>query len=168
MGNMDKKIVVLFHKNCSSGDGFGAAWAAWKKFGKKVVALDHHVSLERATKMAHENRYALNKSGATLAWQYFFPNKKIPILLQYLEDGDIWRNKMPRVREFFAILHTYERDFKTWDRLVKEFELPKVRKEHLDRGAAVLSYQKRLIEKAIEDAYEVRFRGFTIFASNSS
>lgn len=28
-----KKIVVIYHGNCTSGDGFGAAYAAWKKFG---------------------------------------------------------------------------------------------------------------------------------------
>lgn len=35
-----KKILVFYHKNCS--DGFGAAWAAWKKFGDaaEYVALD--------------------------------------------------------------------------------------------------------------------------------
>ncbi|PIR89430.1 MAG: hypothetical protein COU07_00830 [Candidatus Harrisonbacteria bacterium CG10_big_fil_rev_8_21_14_0_10_40_38] len=29
-----KKIIILFHGNCH--DGFGAAWAAWKKFGAKA------------------------------------------------------------------------------------------------------------------------------------
>ena len=29
-----KKIVVLYHNNCP--DGFGAAWAAWKKFGNRA------------------------------------------------------------------------------------------------------------------------------------
>ncbi len=35
-----KKILVLYHKNCP--DGFGGAWAAWKKFGNKAeyVAVD--------------------------------------------------------------------------------------------------------------------------------
>jgi nanoRNase/pAp phosphatase (c-di-AMP/oligoRNAs hydrolase) len=28
------KIAVIYHANCD--DGFGAAWAAWKKFGKKA------------------------------------------------------------------------------------------------------------------------------------
>jgi len=34
-------IVVLYHKNCP--DGFGAAWAAWKKFGKraKYIGVNH-------------------------------------------------------------------------------------------------------------------------------
>jgi len=29
-----KDIVVIYHKHC--GDGFGAAWAAWKKFGEEA------------------------------------------------------------------------------------------------------------------------------------
>ena len=36
-----KSIVVLYHNNCD--DGFGAAWAAWKKFKNKAsyVGVDH-------------------------------------------------------------------------------------------------------------------------------
>jgi nanoRNase/pAp phosphatase (c-di-AMP/oligoRNAs hydrolase) len=36
-----KNIVVLYHKDCP--DGFGAAWAAWKKFGDKAdyVAIEY-------------------------------------------------------------------------------------------------------------------------------
>ena len=36
-----KDIVVLYHKNCF--DGFGAAYAAWKKFGNKAsyIPIDH-------------------------------------------------------------------------------------------------------------------------------
>lgn len=35
-------IIILYHKNCF--DGFGAAYAAWKKFGDKAVymPIDHH------------------------------------------------------------------------------------------------------------------------------
>lgn len=37
----NKKIVVLYHNNCS--DGFGAAWSAWKKFGKlaEYIGVNH-------------------------------------------------------------------------------------------------------------------------------
>src|SRR3989344_1169898 len=34
---MNKKIAVLYHKGCT--DGFGAAWAAWKKFGARAEYL---------------------------------------------------------------------------------------------------------------------------------
>lgn len=32
-----KKIAVLYHAECP--DGFGAAWAAWKKFGSKAIYI---------------------------------------------------------------------------------------------------------------------------------
>lgn len=37
-----KNIVVLYHGNCS--DGFGGAWAAWKKFGSRAdyIAVNDH------------------------------------------------------------------------------------------------------------------------------
>ena len=36
-----KPILILYHKNCP--DGFGAAWAAWKKFDDKAeyLAIEH-------------------------------------------------------------------------------------------------------------------------------
>ena len=40
----DEDIVVIYHGNCS--DGFGAAWAAWKKFGDSAqyFAVKHNSS----------------------------------------------------------------------------------------------------------------------------
>lgn len=39
---MKHKIVIIYHANCP--DGFGAAWAAWKKFGAKAkyIPQEHH------------------------------------------------------------------------------------------------------------------------------
>ncbi len=33
----DKRVVILYHADCK--DGFGAAWAAWKKFGDAAAYL---------------------------------------------------------------------------------------------------------------------------------
>ncbi len=42
-----KKIVILYHANCP--DGFGAAWAAWKKFGARAeyISMKHGDLLPR-------------------------------------------------------------------------------------------------------------------------
>ncbi len=204
------KIFVLYHKSCSSGDGFGGAYAAWKKFGnraeyiginhsddlprgvkgaevyliditypektmrllmkaaKQVIALDHHKSSESDTKMASSYVYDLKRSGATIAWSYFFPHKKAPLLLQYIEDTDNWFFRLPHTKEMFASLATYERVFRTWDRLAKEWESPHGRKLHKERGGAILDYQSQLVKKALDDAYEVSLLGHRIFVTNSS
>ncbi len=40
-----KKIVIFYHSNCP--DGFGAAWAAWKKFGSKAEYIPIHASQDK-------------------------------------------------------------------------------------------------------------------------
>lgn len=205
-----KNIVVLYHKNCSSGDGFGAAWVAWKKFGnsaeyiginhqdffpkllknkevymvdisyekpnmqillktcKKVVVLDHHESVEGATKMATEYRYDVKKSGATLSWGYFFPNKKVPKLLKYLEYVDLWKFTLPYTNEIIASVHSYDRNFNVWDKLIRDIENKESFLRHRERGEAILKYQEQLIDKAIEDAEDIEFMGYKAKALNSS
>lgn len=205
-----KKVFVLYHKSCSSGDGFGAAWAAWKKFGSRaeyvginhsddlprgirgaevylvditypepmmkkllasashVTALDHHESSRDVTKMAHTYVYDVKRSGATIAWSYFFPHKKIPMLLRYLEDGDNFCFRMPYTKEMFASLHSYDRTFPLWDRIARELDSAQGKKKHYERGTAILQYELQLIKKAVEDAYEVELLGHRVFASNTS
>lgn len=54
-----KSILVLYHKNCP--DGFGAAWAAWKKFGDKAeyLPVEHSVSAPKNLK-GRENIYMVD------------------------------------------------------------------------------------------------------------
>ncbi|MBU6501112.1 MAG: hypothetical protein KGJ89_04480 [Patescibacteria group bacterium] len=42
--HLSKKIVIIYHGDCP--DGFGAAWAAWKKFGARAayIPVAHHDS----------------------------------------------------------------------------------------------------------------------------
>ena len=42
---MNKKNIILYHAKCR--DGFGAAWAAWKKFKgtAEYIGLEHHLPL---------------------------------------------------------------------------------------------------------------------------
>ncbi|MBI3638503.1 hypothetical protein HY227_02060 [Candidatus Wolfebacteria bacterium] len=45
-----RNITVIYHKNCP--DGFGAAWAAWKKFGDKAeyFGVEHKDSVPKGLK----------------------------------------------------------------------------------------------------------------------
>ncbi len=57
---MKKNILILYHKNCP--DGFGGAWAAWKKFGNKAeyIAVDPEKLPEKFPK--GKNIYAVDIS----------------------------------------------------------------------------------------------------------
>ena len=60
----------------------------------------------------------LERSGATLAWDYLFPNEPRPLLLGHIEDRDLWRFKLPGTREIQANVFSYEYSFELWDKLM--------------------------------------------------
>jgi len=60
----------------------------------------------------------LDRSGATLAWDFLFPGEDRPLLLGHIEDRDLWRFKLPNTREIQANVFSYEYTFDQWDRLM--------------------------------------------------
>lgn len=61
--------------------------------------------------------FDMNRSGAGLAWDFFFPAQPRPPLINHIEDRDLWLFKLEGTREIMADLFSYPQDFATWDRL---------------------------------------------------
>jgi uncharacterized protein len=201
------KIVIIYHQYCS--DGFGAAWAAWKKFGnkaeyvgikprddipaglsgrvvylldisfppdlmkvllkraEKVIALDHHISARESTEMADEYVFKNNHSGAVIAWDYFHPNEKIPLMLRQIEDFDIWKWEMKHTEEFMASIGVKKHDFKEWSKIVRDWETAKGRAPYIMEGNTLLTFQRTIVDRALDDAEEVELDGIRALATNS-
>jgi nanoRNase/pAp phosphatase (c-di-AMP/oligoRNAs hydrolase) len=201
-----QKIVVIYHGKCP--DGFGGAWAAWKKFGAKaaylpardrsappvplknkivyvidytydapiikklikdnirVTAIDHHVSQKEGTMLTEKYLYDVKHSGATLAWEYFHPGKKMPMLLRYVEDRDIWKWNVPHAREMLMLIDLAPFDFKAWSQLAKDIDDPAARATYLKKGALLELHYRSLYEKLLPNAELVKFVGHTIYALN--
>ena len=168
--------TILYHADCP--DGFGAAYAAWLKFGAaacyrplhhgeawdmadvaghdvhildfsfppeklaamaacaaSVVQIDHHASARqpwaaRLQKSADGREifrdpalpltviFDLWKSGARLAWENFHPTTPLPLILQHVEDIDLWRFAVPGTRAVMRALRMRPFDFSVWDELI--------------------------------------------------
>lgn len=98
-----------------------------------VTLIDHHKTAIEDLRQLKEREVAtngdgmgdkfgwfcdLNRSGATLAWDYLFPSEPRPLLLGHIEDRDLWRFKLPNTREIQANVFSYEYSFELWDRLM--------------------------------------------------
>lgn len=87
-----------------------------------VTLIDHHkTALEDLEPLLgqHLRWYCdVNRSGAALAWDFVFPGEPRPLLLEHIEDRDLWRFKLPGTREIQANLFSYPYDFARWDRLM--------------------------------------------------
>lgn len=59
--------------------------------------------------------FDMDKSGAGLAWDFYHPDTKRPNLIDYVEDRDLWRFKLPLSREVNAFIFSYDYSFRNWD-----------------------------------------------------
>lgn len=106
---------------------------AMSEAATSVLVLDHHKTAQadlqdlppagfncRAIHHPEERIHVLfdmNRSGAGMAWDYFFPKRQRPSLINHIEDRDLWLFKLEGTREILANLFSYPQDFEVWDEL---------------------------------------------------
>lgn len=133
-----------------------------------LTVIDHHISSKEAIKLVPEHIFdPKNHSGAVLSWKYFHPKKAVPKLLEYIEDGDLWKWRLPQSKEFTASLRSYEQSFKTWDKIARDLESAKTRKKYFEEGRIILASDQDHIKHAADAAILVEFCGHKALASNS-
>ena len=76
--------------------------------------LDHHATAEKDLDGLPFCTFDIARSGAVMAWQYFFRDKATPMFFRYLQDRDLWQFKLPQSREVSAALGSYPFDLKVW------------------------------------------------------
>lgn len=130
-----------------------------------VTAIDHHVSARAATELTHDFRYALDHSGAMLAWQYFHPGVPPPYLLRVIEDIDLYRLAIPDSITLSDWLDQYDFDFKLYTKLARTLESPAGLRRALRQGAVIRAYREKLVERQVRNmAYEVELDGHRVLA----
>ena len=216
---MTPAIAVVYH-GPSCADGFGAAYAAWKKLGRSndtqivdyipcqygdpepdlsnyhwiyildfsfsreimmklierstVVCLDHHKTAkanltEPELFMANDSKivFDMQKSGAVLAWNYFFPDQLVPLMIRYIQDRDLWEWQLPRSKEFSAALSVLPKTFEAWDAFFRKFDYKDQREMVFHEGAAILAYQNQVVSSIADKATLQWIAGHHVYCVNS-
>ena len=94
---------------------------------KSFIVLDHHVSNEiELSEVSDSNKiFNSNYSGAYITWKYFFPDNEVPLLVQYVQDNDIWKKELENTREITAYIGTLDMKYEEWCSLMKDDSLIK-------------------------------------------
>lgn len=128
MAKAARSIVVLDHHKTAAEDLAGfrepAPWSEWNDGSHPPFEGDD----EPVAAL-----FDMERSGAGLAWDFFFPHEKRPRLIDHIEDRDLWRFTLPRTREIQAAVFSYPYDFDVWDRLMRTNDLAGLAME----GAAI-------------------------------
>jgi oligoribonuclease NrnB/cAMP/cGMP phosphodiesterase (DHH superfamily) len=115
---------------------------------QRLVLLDHHQSA--ADKLAGfvcrcgAVHFDMGKSGARLAWEFFFPDQEAPPLVAMVEDRDLWLWHLPQSAAFLSALDMEKQDFARWAEVAR-----------LD-GAALTAYIAR--GQAMDDKFQALAR----------
>lgn len=134
---------------------------------KRVICIDHHITAKDTMKLAADSFYNINNSGAVLAWQYFHPKHRLPELLKYVEDYDLYRFKYPETKAVSAELELTSKNFSEWSIAARELEKTKGLKEWTERGEAILRYRSALVKELASTAETVSFAGRKVLAVNA-
>lgn len=202
----EKKIIIFYHVDGNCPDGFGAAYAAWKKFGEdavyyplsrsepppyneaenkevyfvdfcypkeimdefiaraeRVVVLDHHDGMREVMEALPNTVFDTLRSGAGIAWDYFHPDTKRPMLINYVEDDDLFRFGIQDTRTVMTYLEIQPQTFVFWDELVQKLEDPEARALIIEKGTAYREYFEHLAGIAVEHAKLISFLDMEVY-----
>ena len=101
-----KKVVVFYHSNCP--DGFGAAWAAWKKLGNKAEYISIHATQNadqlKGIKLINRYVYFLDVCASPKDLEKLVRNNRSVIVIDHHETS---RDKVKHASEaLFDINHS--------------------------------------------------------------
>lgn len=121
----------------------------------KLLIIDHHKSaMEDLKDIDDSNKiFNMNYSGAMLAWKYFFNDKEPPMLYKYIQDRDIWTNKMPLINEFVAYFNTIKLEFDEYKKFLDDEIFIKLISE---KGTIYNELNKSMINN-ISEQFHVKF-----------
>ncbi len=146
-----RSLLVLDHHKTAAED-LTFLPATWPTYVEHVVAPTHK---------GHA-LFDMNRSGAGIAWDFFFPTQKRPPFINYLEDRDLWRKQLPHGDEFTIALRSYSQDFAIWDKLI-DSDVERL----ISEGYSLQRYYRLRVEELKRSAYPASLAGVTCWIGNA-
>lgn len=90
---------------------------SWVAIGVEVIVIDHHKTAQKMLEGFAGGilRFDMDKCGAMLTWEYFFPDKPVPEFIKYVQDQDLWQWALPFSKEVREAFGSLGRSFQTFD-----------------------------------------------------
>ncbi len=135
------------------------------KHAKSITILDHHKSAEEALyeieKDLHcsaEIIFDMNKSGCKITWNFLFPTDDSPLILNNIEDRDLWKFKFEHTKAISAAVFAYEYTFEDYSFLMDNDNYQKI----LQQGIAI----EKKHTKDVNELFNVLVKFETIIVDN--
>jgi len=129
---------------------------------KSLLVLDHHGTAQKALEGLDFCIFDMSKSGAGLVWDHYFGPMERPLIVDYVEDYDLWTKRLPHCEEVSSAILSREFNFEMWDELAS-----RTLKELIAEGKAINRYRQQLVNIAARGAEMIEMDGYTVPSINS-
>lgn len=130
----------------------------------QVQVIDHHQTAQKDLEGLPFALFDMKRSGATMAWDYFHEGIPYPALFPYLQDRDLWTQKLPQTQEVASALRMYPMDFKVWESLVNNAGVEKLKIE----GDVVLRFTNNIVDIMCQQARMMDVGGYMVPVANAT
>lgn len=154
---------VYFIDSCYAQEQMDAI----KAVAASLTVLDHHEGLEEVVRSMPKFVYDVNRSGATIAWNYFHPDSPVPTLLTIVEDDDLFRFKLPDTKPMMTYIAINPFTFEFWDELAAMLDNPEEKEKLLEKLRIYREYFDLLVAQGADRAKLVEFEGYQVLAGQT-
>lgn len=88
-----------------------------------IQVIDHHKTAKNALESIKHPlikvHFDMEQSGAVMTWKFFHSDRPVPVLLQHIQDRDLWLFKMHGSKKIHRALGMYE-DWRDWAKFLYE------------------------------------------------
>ena len=139
---------------------------------KKIIVIDHHKSAQSDLVNLPSNvsvTFDMEYSGTYLCYQYFFPNKPIPKLVEFVSDRDTFKLQYKDTEAISSYLFSKDATWENWDKAELALQDPNSQeyKEIVARGESIREYQITVAKVTLKEAtHDLVINGHTFKAIN--
>ena len=126
----------------------------------RLTLLDHHKTAGQTLSGLPGCLVDLSKSGAALAWQHFHPGQRMPLLLAYVQDRDLWKWELSNSRAISAYIYSKGYDFPAWCDMHTLLESNPQRA--VETGQAILQVQSHQLDTLTRNARTKTVAGYQV------
>jgi len=153
MAHDKDKVIVLDHHATAQADLSLEAFQKELNYDDQLMVQDDHIPPRKTNRVRNiELLFDMNKSGAVLAWEFFFPDDDVPLFIEYLQDRDLWKFELEHSRAVSAYLQTQPMEFALWEDLMKSMQNGMNSTEIFRAGEACLRLKQQMVNTMAENA----------------
>lgn len=96
-----------------------------------------------------------NHSSSYVVWSALYPETPAPLLVEYVQDRELFSFKLKNTREVISYISSYPLDFGIWNELFSENIETIIRD-----GSVIRRYNAEICKNTVKGAYRVNFMGY--------